>query len=192
MHRSGTRPAARNPAQGSVVFRSPLPSHPCELELAIRGERKAKRTSLRRVTRAPCVCCRCGVVWCGATVPLRSSLSLVCCCVVITMASSAYINQLLEAEKRAQEIVEQARKKKAARLKEAKNEADKELVAFREQQEKLFNEHKAQMGSNTGEQQLITETEKTIQSINETFKKNKEGVKKATKQSLEQEQGAKK
>lgn len=41
------------------------------------------------------------------------------------------IQKLLEAEKKAQEIISIAREKRAAKLKEAKSEAEKEIAAYR-------------------------------------------------------------
>ncbi|GBM93081.1 hypothetical protein AVEN_2352-1 [Araneus ventricosus] len=58
------------------------------------------------------------------------------------------IQQLLAAEKRADEKVNQARKRKALKLKKAKEEAQAEVLRFREERDKQFKEYEKQyMGS---------------------------------------------
>ncbi|XP_046845872.1 V-type proton ATPase subunit G-like [Xenia sp. Carnegie-2017] len=65
------------------------------------------------------------------------------------MASQSQgIQQLLAAEKKAAELVSDARKRKTKRLKEAKEEAQAEIELFRREREKAFEEYqKTHMGS---------------------------------------------
>ncbi|XP_067615441.1 V-type proton ATPase subunit G [Eurosta solidaginis] len=61
------------------------------------------------------------------------------------------IQQLLAAEKKAAEKVAEARKRKARRLKQAKDEATEEIEKYRQERERLFKEFEAKhMGSREG------------------------------------------
>ncbi|CAM8962123.1 unnamed protein product [Rhodiola kirilowii] len=60
------------------------------------------------------------------------------------------IQQLLAAEQEAQHIVNAARAAKNARLKQAKEEADKEIAAFRAQMEADFQKKVAQSSGDSG------------------------------------------
>ena len=58
------------------------------------------------------------------------------------------IQQLLAAEKKAAEKVQEARRRKARRLKQAKEEATAEIERFKQEREKAFREYEAKhMGS---------------------------------------------
>uniref|UniRef100_A0A7S3EEC8 V-type proton ATPase subunit G n=1 Tax=Rhodosorus marinus TaxID=101924 RepID=A0A7S3EEC8_9RHOD len=60
--------------------------------------------------------------------------------------SAQTIQQLLEAEKAAAEVVEQARKERDERLKKASLEAEAEIAAYREMLEKEYQEKLAKVG----------------------------------------------
>ncbi|PKA49243.1 V-type proton ATPase subunit G [Apostasia shenzhenica] len=60
------------------------------------------------------------------------------------------IQQLLAAEQEAQHIVNAARNAKMARLKQAKDEADKEVAEFRAQMEAEFQRKVAESSGDTG------------------------------------------
>ncbi|XP_035224679.1 V-type proton ATPase subunit G-like [Stegodyphus dumicola] len=76
------------------------------------------------------------------------------------------IQQLLAAEKRADEKVNQARKRKAAKLKKAKEEAQAEVLRFREEREKQFKEYEKQhMGSKESNAAFIEEN--TLNKVSE-------------------------
>ncbi|XP_015917996.1 V-type proton ATPase subunit G [Parasteatoda tepidariorum] len=76
------------------------------------------------------------------------------------------IQQLLAAEKRADEKVNQARKRKAQKLKKAKEEAQAEIQRFREERERQFKEYEKQyMGSKESSAAKIEES--TVHKIEE-------------------------
>lgn len=60
------------------------------------------------------------------------------------------IQLLLAAEQEAQSIVNAARNEKLARLKQAKDEAEKEVAAFRAQMEREFQQKLAQSSGDSG------------------------------------------
>ncbi|PKU61090.1 V-type proton ATPase subunit G 1 [Dendrobium catenatum] len=77
------------------------------------------------------------------------------------------IQQLLAAEQEAQHILNAARNAKMARLKQAKEEADKEVAEFRAQLEADFQKKVAESSGDTGAnvKRLEEETEAKIQSL---------------------------
>uniref|UniRef100_A0A7N0TL96 V-type proton ATPase subunit G n=1 Tax=Kalanchoe fedtschenkoi TaxID=63787 RepID=A0A7N0TL96_KALFE len=77
------------------------------------------------------------------------------------------IQQLLAAEQEAQHIVNVARAAKNARLKQAKEEADKEIAAFRAQMEAEFQKKVAQSSGDSGAnvKRLEQETAAKIQHL---------------------------
>ncbi|URD99193.1 Vacuolar (H+)-ATPase G subunit [Musa troglodytarum] len=84
------------------------------------------------------------------------------------------IQQLLAAEQEAQRIVNEARNAKMARLKQAKEEADKEIAAYRAQMEAEFQRKVAQASashplssgdSGANVKRLELETEEKIQHL---------------------------
>ena len=77
------------------------------------------------------------------------------------------IQQLLAAEQEAQHIVNAARNAKMARLKQAKEEAEKEAAEFRAQLEADFQKKVAESSGDTGAnvKRLEEETEAKIQSL---------------------------
>ncbi|KAF8789877.1 V-type proton ATPase subunit G like protein [Argiope bruennichi] len=88
------------------------------------------------------------------------------------------IQQLLAAEKRADEKVNQARKRKAMKLKKAKEEAQAEVLRFREEREKQFKDYEKQhMGSKESNAAMIEETTvKKIEEMKHTVAANKNKV----------------
>ncbi|XXG62043.1 hypothetical protein AAC387_Pa05g0493 [Persea americana] len=77
------------------------------------------------------------------------------------------IQQLLAAEQEAQHIVNAARNAKMARLKQAKEEADKEIAEFRAQMEAEFQKKLAESSGDSGAnvKRLELETEAKIQHL---------------------------
>ncbi|XP_020582792.1 V-type proton ATPase subunit G1 [Phalaenopsis equestris] len=78
------------------------------------------------------------------------------------------IQQLLAAEQEAQQIVNAARNAKTARLKQAKEEAEKEAAEFRAQLEAEFQKKLAESSGDSGAnvKRLEAETEAKIQRLN--------------------------
>ncbi|RMX46620.1 V-type proton ATPase subunit G [Pocillopora verrucosa] len=95
------------------------------------------------------------------------------------MASQSQgIQQLLQAEKKAETMVSEARKRKTRKLKEAKEEAQAEIRTYRGEREKQFlNYQQEHMGSKDDFQAKIEEqTNVRLDQISESVKKNKEEV----------------
>jgi len=88
------------------------------------------------------------------------------------------IQQLLAAEKRADEKVNQARKRKALKLKKAKEEAQAEIQRFREERDRQFKEYEKQhMGSKESCAAQIEETTvKKIEEMKHTVAVNKNKI----------------
>lgn len=88
------------------------------------------------------------------------------------------IQQLLAAEKRADEKVNQARKRKALKLKKAKEEAQAEVMRFREERERQFKDYEKQyMGSKETNAAMIEETTvKNIEAMKSTVGATKHKV----------------
>ena len=59
----------------------------------------------------------------------------------------AGIRRLLQAEQKAQELVQKARRDKVAKLKQAKEEAEKEIEAYRAKREAEFAEYAGQFST---------------------------------------------
>ena len=81
--------------------------------------------------------------------------------------SQSGIQQLLAAEQEAQRIVNEARNAKMLRLKQAKEEAEKEIAAYRAQMEAEFQRKLAQTSGDSGAnvKRLEQETEEKIQHL---------------------------
>jgi len=95
------------------------------------------------------------------------------------MASqSTGIQQLLVAEKKAAEKVSDARKRKAKRLKQAKEEAQAEIEKYRLQRETAYKDHEAQhMGSRGDLQAKIDQnTQAKLREIDVNMGANKDAV----------------
>ncbi|XP_015927328.1 V-type proton ATPase subunit G [Parasteatoda tepidariorum] len=91
---------------------------------------------------------------------------------------SQSIQQLLVAEKRAEEKTNQARKRKNQRLKQAKEDALTEIGLFKEEKEKEFKEHEAKyLGSKDGVVKKIeSDTEKSLQDMHKYVQLNKNTI----------------
>uniref|UniRef100_A0A1Q3FPI7 V-type proton ATPase subunit G n=1 Tax=Culex tarsalis TaxID=7177 RepID=A0A1Q3FPI7_CULTA len=95
------------------------------------------------------------------------------------MASNTQgIQQLLAAEKKAAEKVGEARKRKARRLKQAKDEATDEIEKYRAEREKQFKEAEVKhIGSREGVSNKIdAETRVRIEEMNRALSTHKEHV----------------
>ncbi|KAI2808287.1 hypothetical protein RDWZM_005606 [Blomia tropicalis] len=88
------------------------------------------------------------------------------------------IQQLLIAEKKAAEKVQEARKKKARRLKQAKDEATAEIERFRNERERAFREYESKhMGSmDTIKESIERETQARLELMSKSVGTAKEIV----------------
>ncbi|KAH9407029.1 PREDICTED: V-type proton ATPase subunit G-like [Rhagoletis zephyria] len=88
------------------------------------------------------------------------------------------IQQLLIAEKKAAEKVQEARKKKARRLKQAKDEATSEIERFRADRERNFREYETKhMGSmDTIKDSIERETQGKLELMNKSVVTSKDIV----------------
>eukprot|EP01100_Stratorugosa_tubuloviscum_P005785 TRINITY_DN255_c0_g3_i1.p1 TRINITY_DN255_c0_g3~~TRINITY_DN255_c0_g3_i1.p1 ORF type:complete len:112 (+),score=72.86 TRINITY_DN255_c0_g3_i1:52-387(+) len=88
------------------------------------------------------------------------------------------IQQLLQAEKEAQELVNRARREKVAALKRAKDEAEGELIRFREAKQREFEEKSRNYdgSASTNTRRLAEETDAKIEHIKKDAVKNFEEV----------------
>ncbi|NXI50045.1 VATG3 ATPase, partial [Chloroceryle aenea] len=88
------------------------------------------------------------------------------------------IQQLLQAEKRAKDKLEEAKKRKGKRLKQAKEEAIAEIDHYRLQREKEFrNKQTSVMGSQGNLSAKIEEqTTETVRNLTSSYHKNMESM----------------
>jgi len=88
------------------------------------------------------------------------------------------IKQLLEAETKAQEIVTKARKEKTALLKQAKDEADKDIAEYKTKKQKEFQDYSSKHldGTTAIAQQLSASTAEQITKIQKEQVANGEKV----------------
>lgn len=88
------------------------------------------------------------------------------------------VQQLLAAEKRASEKVAEARKRKARRLKQAKDEAQIEIDKFKAEKERQFKEYEAKhMGSKEDiATKIEAETKQKMVDMNQLVAQNKKAV----------------
>lgn len=87
------------------------------------------------------------------------------------------IQQLLAAEKKAADLIAEARKNKTKRLKQAKEEAKEEIDQYRKELERKFQEKQAQeMGNNDFQQQLNQSTDQNLAEMKQQIAQNKEKV----------------
>lgn len=91
---------------------------------------------------------------------------------------SAGIQQLLQAEKKAAEIVSEARKRRTKRLKQAKEEATIEIENFKNEKEKHHKFLESQiLGSRSTNEDLIKQkTDEQIEQMILSFEKNSKNV----------------
>ncbi|XP_003748535.1 V-type proton ATPase subunit G [Galendromus occidentalis] len=92
--------------------------------------------------------------------------------------NSQGVQQLLAAERRASDKVAEARKRKARRLKQAKDEAQSEIDKYRHEKESAFRAYEAShMGSRDDVQKRIeADTQRQILEVNQLVAKNKDEV----------------
>jgi len=93
------------------------------------------------------------------------------------MASqSTGIQQLLAAEQRAAGKVGEARKRKARRLKQAKEEAQAEVEAYRQERERQYRDHEARILGSKGdmEKKIAISTQAKIEEIEKRVNTEKE------------------
>jgi len=91
---------------------------------------------------------------------------------------SQNIQTLLEAEKEAQKVVQQARQYRTQRLKDARSEAAKEIEAYKTQKEQEFKAYEASHTGNTQSVQATVdkETDVKLRVISQQYEKNKDAV----------------
>lgn len=90
--------------------------------------------------------------------------------------SQELIQQLLQAEKQAEEIIANAKKNRLAKLRQAKDKAEAELKDFREKEEARFQK---ETGSKTGAnhaEALKATTQTEIESVHKDYDKNKAAI----------------
>ncbi|KAI8770956.1 V-type proton ATPase subunit G [Biomphalaria glabrata] len=85
------------------------------------------------------------------------------------------IQQLLMAEKKASERVNEARKRKTQRIKAAKKEADAEINAFKTEKENQYKQYEQEVlgKKSTSESQIQVETNKKIKELDVMMKSNR-------------------
>eukprot|EP01040_Poterioochromonas_malhamensis_P016273 gene16273-18435_t len=88
------------------------------------------------------------------------------------------MNQLKEAERKATQLVQDARKQRTDRLKEAKTEAEKIVSDYRAEQEALYKDalNKVNAKANTSGNELQNSTNNDISTLNREFASKKDGV----------------
>ncbi|XP_077986492.1 V-type proton ATPase subunit G-like [Glandiceps talaboti] len=93
-------------------------------------------------------------------------------------AQTTGIQQLLQAEKRAAEKVGEARKRKNKRLKQAKEEAQAEIEAYRRERDRQFVEHQEKhLGSKDDKaREVDIETNQRIAELSKSVQTNQEVV----------------
>mmetsp|Transcript_4421 Transcript_4421/g.4433 ORF Transcript_4421/g.4433 Transcript_4421/m.4433 type:complete len:109 (-) Transcript_4421:79-405(-) len=88
------------------------------------------------------------------------------------------MNQLKEAERKASTLVQEARKARVDRMKEAKIEADQIIAAYRAEMETVYQRTVAQQTGSSGAagNELAMQTENDIRNMNRDFASHKEAV----------------
>ncbi|KAJ5233385.1 V-type proton ATPase subunit G [Penicillium citrinum] len=92
--------------------------------------------------------------------------------------NSAGIQTLLDAEREAQKIVQQAREYRTKRIRDAKSEAQKEIEEYRSQKENEYKKFEAEhsSGFKTAEADANKETENKLKEIEASGKKQGDKV----------------
>ncbi|XP_077188876.1 V-type proton ATPase subunit G 3 [Paroedura picta] len=93
-------------------------------------------------------------------------------------SQSQGIQQLLQAEKRAKDKLEEAKKRKGKRLKQAKEEAIAEIDHYRLQREKNFRQKQTNIMGSQGNlsTKIDEETATKIQDLTSNYRKNMESM----------------
>lgn len=88
------------------------------------------------------------------------------------------IQRLLAAEQEAQAIIAKARQAKAERLKQAKEEAERDVLAYKKEREEEFSRKIANDSSNNQENaaRMQAESEKSVEAIQKSIASKKEEV----------------
>lgn len=87
------------------------------------------------------------------------------------------IQQLLQAEKKAADLIAEARKKKSKRAKQAKEEAIAEIEAFKSECERKFQEkQKSEIGQEDFKNQINKETATKHETMQQQIEANKDKV----------------
>ncbi|KAF7309702.1 V-type proton ATPase subunit G [Mycena indigotica] len=88
------------------------------------------------------------------------------------------IQTLLEAEKEAAKIVQQARQYRVQKLKDARSEASKEIDEYKKAKEDEFKAFEASHAGTTSNAQnaVDKETESSLKAITDSYTKNKDNV----------------
>lgn len=92
--------------------------------------------------------------------------------------NSAGIQTLLDAEREASKIVQKARELRTKRVREARDEAKKEIDAYRKAKEEEFKKFEAEhtKGNKEAEDEANKEADGKIQEIQSSGKKNQDAV----------------
>mmetsp|Transcript_38042 Transcript_38042/g.82861 ORF Transcript_38042/g.82861 Transcript_38042/m.82861 type:complete len:111 (+) Transcript_38042:30-362(+) len=90
------------------------------------------------------------------------------------------MNQLKEAERKASQLVQDARKARVERMKEAKIEADQIIAAYRAEMEAVYQKSLATQTGSSGAagNELQMSTDSDIRNMGRDFNSNKEAVQK--------------
>ncbi|KAF8317118.1 V-type ATPase [Clavulina sp. PMI_390] len=94
------------------------------------------------------------------------------------MSQSQGIQTLLEAEKEAAKVVQEARQYRVQRLKDARSEAQKEIEEYRRSKDAEFAKIEEKTRGSTQEAQTLVDrdTETRLVGVTEAFNKNKDAV----------------
>jgi len=94
------------------------------------------------------------------------------------MSQSQGIQTLLEAEKEAAKVVQEARQYRVQRLKDARSEAQKEIDEYRRSKDAEFAkiEEKTRGSTASAQTEVDRETETKLLTVKEAFNKNKDAV----------------
>lgn len=90
------------------------------------------------------------------------------------------MNQLKEAERKATQLVQDARNARQQRMKEAKSEAEQIIAAFRSEQEASYQQALSKISNKSGQSnnELQTQTNNDIATMSREFSTRKEAVQK--------------
>jgi len=84
------------------------------------------------------------------------------------------VQQLLQAEKQAEEIINAAKKNRAGKIRQAKDGADEELVSFRAQEEQQFCEQAALKAAAGVDDAFKADAQATLLAVSQDYKVNKD------------------
>mmetsp|Transcript_99031 Transcript_99031/g.280492 ORF Transcript_99031/g.280492 Transcript_99031/m.280492 type:complete len:127 (+) Transcript_99031:82-462(+) len=87
--------------------------------------------------------------------------------------SQELIQQLLQAEKQGEDLIQTAKKNRLAKLRQAKEKAEEDLKAFREEQEAKFQKETGSKAAADPAAELKGATKAEIAAVNEDYESNK-------------------